>query len=152
MPKLSSCGAILFTIKGGKVHVILGKESSGWLPFKGGVEEYETLEEAAIREVYEETCGVVKIDKIELGHQFSNKRKKYYIGLVHVDHKVIKNFYKNKKKEKRKEFLEKHDIKMFPITSVMHEPRVHSLTKKSIRFYKKKLHNIQKNLINHLMI
>lgn len=78
--KKNSCGAILYTIKDNKVYIILGKESRDWFPFKGVCEKNETLEEAAIREIEEETCRIVKINNIALDCKYASYRKIYHIG------------------------------------------------------------------------
>ena len=84
--KIHSCGAILYTDFNNDIYVILGMEKGMWFPFKGTRETGETCTEAAIREIYEETCSIVKLDDIELNCQYSTKRKYYHIGLVYVNH------------------------------------------------------------------
>jgi ADP-ribose pyrophosphatase YjhB (NUDIX family) len=63
---LHSCGAVLYTIKGSRLYVVLGKEGDAYFHFKGCCEPGETYEETAIREVYEETMGLVRIKSIAL--------------------------------------------------------------------------------------
>lgn len=118
--KKNSCGAILYTIKDDKVYIILGKESKDWFPFKGVCENNETLEEAAIREIEEETCKLLKVNNINLHCKYASYRKNYHIGLVYVDKSFVKQFYYAKKKlteDKSTEdkYLEKNHIKMFSL-------------------------------------
>ena len=91
-----SCGALLYTCDPhGQLGVVLGverTESYGYLPFKGRPEANETYEQAAIREVYEETCGLVQVDHIELCHQFQTIHKRYFIGLIKVPYDIIEKF------------------------------------------------------------
>ena len=106
-----SCGAILYTFDhNNNIGIILGLESCGWLPFKGRNEFNETYEETAIREIYEETCGVVKLDTISLDHKFVSKNKTYYIGLIHVSYNFIDQFNIKLEKETREEFKEKKSV------------------------------------------
>ncbi len=59
-------GILPYAVHRGTLWVLLGKErafpdfpgSNLWAPFGGGVEEGESLEDAALREGYEETMGV----------------------------------------------------------------------------------------------
>jgi ADP-ribose pyrophosphatase YjhB (NUDIX family) len=143
-----SCGAIFYTFdKNGEIGIILGDEShvsaASWLPFKGSSEKGETYEQTAIREIYEETCGLIKLQSIQLEHRFSTKHKEYRIGLVEVPIEIIEQFDECKKREARKEFLEKKTIKFFPLKSVLSTPDVHIISKASILFYKDRLENNQ---------
>ncbi len=118
--KKNSCGAILYTIKDDKVHIILGKESRDWFPFKGVCEQNETFEQAAIREIEEETCKLVKVNDINLNCRYASYRKNYHIGLIYVDKSFVKRFYHVKKKliqnkETEEKYLEKNHIKMFSL-------------------------------------
>ncbi len=142
-----SCGAILYTTNlDGELGIILGDESrgdvSGWLPFKGGCKENETIEQAAIRELYEETCGLVKRDSIDLQNKFRTKRKEYHIGLCEVPYSIIVEFDIVREKETREEFMEKKRIKFFKFPDVLHDPLVHNISKSSILFYKDFLENL----------
>ena len=56
MKKEKSCGAVVFNIESGKIKYLLVRNLSGVYGFpKGHVENNETEEEIAIREVFEET-------------------------------------------------------------------------------------------------
>lgn len=143
-----SCGAILYTFNpDGELGVILGDESrnamDGWLPFKGGCREDETVQQAAIREIYEETCGLVKLETIDLQHKFTTKRKEYHIGLCGVSYELIHTFDIARKKEYREDFMEKKELKFFKFPGVLKDTSVHNISKSSILFYKDVLENLQ---------
>lgn len=136
-----SCGAILYAFNPeGKLGIILGDESnnhtSDWLPFKGGCQENETLEQTAIREIFEETCGLILIDDIELHHKFATKRKEYHIGLIEVPYELLKTFPLAKENETRENFMEKKALKFFPYPDILKDTSVHNISKSSILFYK----------------
>lgn len=137
----NSCGAILYTFDPeGRIGVVLGAEGSEeWLPFKGCNEEGETFEQTAIREIREETCGLVTLDSISLDHVFTTKHKIYRIGLCQVDYSIIEQFEKVRRSECRKEFREKQEIKFFPLETVFVKQKVHSISRASIKFYWDKL-------------
>lgn len=137
-----SCGAILVAMNpDGVPGVILGRErwSEEYFPFKGCIEGNETPVQAAKREIYEETVGLVSVDNIELGHRFATKSKKYHIGAALVDYAFIELFQKAYVAElagsKRNSFLEKTCVKFFPLSDALNDPSVHNLTKKSVSFY-----------------
>lgn len=136
-----SCGAILYAFDpDGKLGIILGDEARNlgdeWLPFKGCSHDGETLEQAAIREIFEETCGLVSLNSITLYHKFSTKRKEYYIGLVEVPYKLIEIFGEVRRTETREDFMEKRKIKFFSFPDVLTDPNIHNISKSSILFYK----------------
>lgn len=142
-----SCGAILYAFNPeGKLGVILGEESRSreeeWLPFKGGCREDETLEQAAIREIFEETCGLVLLNSIALHHKFSTKRKEYHIGLVEVPYELLTAFIEARKTETREGFMEKRKLKFFLFPDVLKETTVHNISKSNILFYKDTLEAI----------
>jgi hypothetical protein len=138
-----SCGAILYTFDhNNNIGIILGLESCGWLPFKGRNEFNETYEETAIREIYEETCGVVKLDTINLDHKFVSKNKTYYIGLIYVPYNFIDQFNIKLEKETREEFKEKKSVKFFKLYKCFNDKKIHYLSKNSIEFYLNDLINI----------
>lgn len=142
-----SCGAILYAFDpSGRIGIILGEENrsktDGWLPFKGGIQNDESLEQTAIREIYEETCGLVKIEQISLDHVFSTKRKEYHIGLCEVDYSIVEKFNESLANESRFEFREKRELKFFPLDTVLYTPGIHSISKSSILFYEDRLKNI----------
>ena len=145
-----SCGAIFYAINNdGELGIILGdesrSESNGWLPFKGGVSSEELDTEAASREIYEETCGLVKIDpsELRLNHVFMTKRKQYYIALVEVPYDIIAKFDEIRKNEHREEFREKRKLGFFKFPDVLGMNHIHSISKASVLFYKTQLENIQ---------
>ena len=151
--KKHSCGALLYTIYNNSIYIILGMEKGVWFPFKGTREKGETNEQAAIREIYEETCGITKIDRIELNCNFSTKRKHYHIGLIRVPPSIVNQFYKIKEQIYRVngyndncyKYLEKSNIKMFPLSAVKNI-NFHEVTKIPIKFYYDHLKMIENNL------
>jgi ADP-ribose pyrophosphatase YjhB (NUDIX family) len=142
----TSCGAILYTFNNfGELGIILGEElDECWLPFKGCNENGESLEETAIREINEETCGLIQLDSIELEHVFTTKRKKYHIGICEVPYDIIEKFEKAHLLENRIHYKEKKQIKFFPINECLNNDKIHSISKASIRFYWNKLKYINK--------
>ena len=63
MKQEKSCGAIILKDKDEKLKVLLVKHNQGhWAFAKGHVEENETEEETALREIKEETSLDVKLD------------------------------------------------------------------------------------------
>jgi len=138
----TSCGALLYTYNpAGSIGIILGCENGLWLPFKGCTEDNETYEQTAIREVEEETCGVVKLNSINLEHKFASKRKQYYIGLSLVDYGVIDRFNESIKNESRASHCEKKELQFFDLKSVLSDTRIHNITKASIKYYWNKLNS-----------
>lgn len=133
----TSCGALLYSYHNGEIGIILGNENpnDGFLPFKGRPEHGETREEAAIREIYEETCGLVKLQHITLSHQFSSKNKHYYIGICRVSYDIIDRFNKIRRDEIRENFKEKKMLKFFPLKSILLSKEVHPIAKASVRYY-----------------
>lgn len=138
-----SCGAILYSFHpaSGDLGVILGLEGWHWLPFKGGPNNSnETFKEAAIREICEETCGLVKINDIQLEHEFSSKNKHYHIGLVEVDYNIIDKFPELRDNVTEKAFMEKKKLSFFTLKELKNNMTdIHSITKASIDFYWDKL-------------
>ena len=135
----NSCGAILYsrhpTTK--KTGIILGLERGEWTPFKGCCNEGESFVDTAIREIKEETHGLVKLHDIKLHHQFSTKNKIYHIGLVFVDYDLLENFKEEKKKINTPAcYLEKEKLRFFPVDDI---PELldsfHIITRASIMFY-----------------
>lgn len=140
-----SCGAILYSYDtNGNLGIILGMEGWEWFPFKGCMAFGETFEETAIREIYEETCGLVSLQTIFLEHHFNSKHKHYHIGLVPVDYSLIDKFNQRIKTEERMEFLEKKCIKFFTIDELK-ICNLHQITKASINFFWDKLLLLSKN-------
>lgn len=136
----NSCGALFYTISPtGVIGVILGDESRKgtpeWLPFKGCVENNETYEETAKREIKEESGGLIVVDNIKLEHIFSTKRKTYHIGLVKVPYCIIEKYNSRRHLETRNEYTEKKELKFFPIDEVLLDYTVHSISRASIKYY-----------------
>jgi 8-oxo-dGTP pyrophosphatase MutT (NUDIX family) len=142
--KVHSCGAILYTIHNGKTYFILGKEHNQWTPFKGRVEPGESYEKAAIRELYEETGGLVKIDSIALNCCYSTIRKIYHIGLVYVPFDFAQQFARMLRAS-NDPHLEKTDVKYFDITD-LDSYDFHQISWIPIRFYINVLRSINMSL------
>ena len=150
-----SCGAILYAFNpNGELGIILGDEERSsiisYLPFKGGVEPGETPEQAAIREIEEETCGIVKLKSISLEHKFTTKRKEYQIGLAEVPYEIVNQFNQIIKHEDKDHYKEKRHIKFFLQRDLYRNPEIHPITKASLIYYKNKLEALARgSSINH---
>lgn len=147
--KKHSCGAILYTISKKKVYIILGMENGEWFPFKGTREKKENNIQAAIREIHEETCGIVNIEYIDLKCNFSTKRKHYHIGLVYVALNSINQFYKRRKNilentpfKDNDSYLEKTEINLFELDDIKNH-KFHEVTRIPVQYYKEFLCKIQ---------
>ena len=145
-----SCGAILYSYNpfNGQIGIILGLEGKHWLPFKGCNNKNETYEQAAIREIYEETCGIIKLKNIKLNHKFNSKNKHYHIGLVYVDYNLIRQFPKIRSTMIKNDFKEKQKIRFFPLSFFKkRKTKIHKLTMESINFYWNDLIHLSKKKI-----
>lgn len=141
-----SCGAILYSYdEDGNFGLILGYEDGYWLPFKGGPEINEIPEQTAIREIYEETCGLVKLNTINLEHRFMGRNKRYYIGLCEVPYSIVKNFKLLRSLQVDERFIEKKFIKFFPIHA-FYNNKIHNITKKSIYYYWDRIEALSRNI------
>ena len=154
--KKHSCGAILYTISKNKVYVILGMEHGGWFPFKGTREKHENNRQAAIREIHEETCGIVNIKYIDLKCNFSTKSKHYHIGLVYVPLDNIKKFYKTRKKimettPYKAAFLEKTEINLFKLDTITSYD-FHDVTRIPVNYYRECLSKLQSEVVKSTLI
>lgn len=138
-----SYGAIFYSVDpGGNPGVILGDEGDdceSYLPFKGAAEQDETPEQAACREIKEETSDLVDIGEIQLELKFSTKRKTYWLGLIKVDYDIVEKFNQKRELETRPECLEKKKIKFFTLVSVLQDETVHIISKTAIRYYFERL-------------
>jgi hypothetical protein len=155
--KRHSCGAILYTIYNEKIYIVLGMEKGEWFPFKGTSDNNENNKQTAIREIYEETCGVVRVNKIDLNCNYATKRKYYHIGLIKTHPNIINKFYQNKENllaslvnhDSYNAYLEKTDIKMFPLEYIF-KYNFHDITATPIKYYYKQLKKIEDTLKNKL--
>jgi predicted NUDIX family NTP pyrophosphohydrolase len=154
--KKHSCGGILYTLYNNQIYIVLGMEKGAWFPFKGIREKTETNKQAAVREIYEETCGVVNVSNINLQCNFSTKRKHYHIGLAFISINEIKQFYINRNKleyeiKNQKDidykwaYLEKTDLKIFKLDTIF-KNKFHEVTYKPIKFYYNYLKKIQSSI------
>jgi ADP-ribose pyrophosphatase YjhB (NUDIX family) len=145
----NSCGAIFYAFDpSGQIGIILGEEGDDFLPFKGCNEPGETYEQTAIREIHEETCGLINISDIKLEHVFSTKSKIYRIGICQVPYSIVEQFNKSRLLESRKVFREKKELLFFPITTVLSNPRVHNISRSSIKYYWDRIISLSENNIN----
>lgn len=144
-----SCGAILYAVHPvtKAIGIILGYEGNAWMPFKGCQKPNETYEAAAIREIYEETCGYVRLPGIELEHEFCTKRKIYHIGLARVDYKFINAFRTIRPLANQKEFMEKKAVRFFPVHEIDTQTDMHDITRRIIDFFKPKLQKYQEIIL-----
>jgi len=134
-----SCGALLWAVNPDtqEVGIILGKEFGKWYPFKGTQHEGETFEQTAIREIYEETAGIIEIKTIDLDFEFM-KNKKYHIGLVNVNYSLINEFNKKRNSETREHYKEKKSVQFFPINK-LDDYKFEEITQKCVDNYKEQL-------------
>jgi ADP-ribose pyrophosphatase YjhB (NUDIX family) len=155
--KKHSCGAILYIIRRGTVYIVLGMEKGQWFPFKGLRDRGETNTQAAIREIKEETCNSVHITNIDLNCNYSTKRKHYHIGLVRITPDEFSQFYYNRENMLNDwradnksscynwNYLEKNDIKMFPVDDIMNY-NFHEITEIPIKYYYNHLIKLQQDV------
>ncbi len=161
--KKHSCGAILYTIHNNSLYIVLGMEKAQWFPFKGVREKDETNQQAAIREICEETCGVVKaqdISDIDLQCNYTTKRKHYHIGLAYIPYGGIREFYKNRNKliaeseslteykggdAEKWAYLEKTQLSTFSLNAAT-TYKFHYITDTPIKFYHARLMEMQSTI------
>jgi hypothetical protein len=135
-----SCGAIFYTFDiHNNIEVVLGLEGDQWFPFKGCKEADETIKQTAIREIREETCGLVDIKEINLEHKFSSKRKIYFIGICEVSNDFVNQFEKKRLEETRVAFMEKKAVRTFSLSEAFTNKAVHNITKSSLYYFENKL-------------
>lgn len=156
--KKHSCGSILYTIYNNNIYIVLGLEKGEWFPFKGTREKGETNEQTAIREIYEETCKIVKIDSVELKCKYSTKRKHYHIGITFISFDKINKFHIERKSimddpylKHRLVYLEKTEIQFFKLDNIFNN-NFHEITYIPIRYYYSHLKNIQNKIHNQINI
>lgn len=154
-----SAGAILYTIVENKIYYILGSETP-WgvkpqkfdiyaqkfnvnkfdyrslFPFKGSIETYDkSLIETAIREIYEETLGLIKIDNINFDICFkSNKEKSYFIGFIEIDKSFVPNFNILRKDTEKMltysdNFKEKIGVVALPIECILENEKISRISR-----------------------
>jgi hypothetical protein len=143
----TSCGALFYSYDNeGNLGIILGLEGVDWLPFKGCNEIGETFEQTAIREIKEETCGLIVIENINLEHRFTSKRKHYCIGLCEVPYDIIDKFADLRANECRHEYNEKRKLRFFKVQETLHSDMIHNISKASIKYYWNKLMALKKKV------
>jgi hypothetical protein len=140
-----SCGGLLYAFDSdGDLGLILGYERCGYFPLKGRKEQGETIEQAAIREIYEESCGIVDIMDINLDCKIDSAKKRYYLGLVPVKYDIIQEFADRRKHETRSAFIEIEELKFYKLSELL-TMRLPLITYKAISFYKDILIKIANN-------
>ncbi len=135
-----SCGALLYTVVNGKVGLVLGFENGHWMPFKGCREKHETIEAAAIREIYEETGGYLTLKTINLALCYESARKNYYIGCAYVSRHVIETYNENVSRF-RGCFAEKSCLRFFPLDQPM---KYHHIVESVLKVYRPFLELMQR--------
>lgn len=141
-----SCGALLYAFDAnGKVGVILGLEDHHWFVFKGGPEQDEDVKSAAIREVYEETNKLVKLESIEITYVRKTNHKEYHIGLCMVPYSIIDAFNSADKTYLDSKYVEKKELRFFTIDEALMCRNVHAITKDTIIRYKDNLMLLDKH-------
>lgn len=151
--KQHSCGGVLYTIINHTIYIVLGKEGSDYYHFKGCKMKNETFEEAAIREIYEETMALIKLKEIKLLYnELITKRKHYHLGLVKVNKNLANKFKKKKQIENvennlkdKPEYKEKKNIKYFKLDEIF-KNNLHYVTIMPILFYYNYLKKLQNKL------
>ncbi len=86
MNKEKSCGAVVFTRRGGEIRFVVVQEASGAYSFpKGHMEGDETEEQTAVREIWEETGlrpaflpGFRETDEYELSEKPGTRKQVVY--------------------------------------------------------------------------
>ena len=148
----NSCGAVLFCFVNHKIHIILGKEYQDYFHFKGTCTKSETLEQAAIREVYEETLGIVNVSRLPLlCTHVQTKKKKYHLGLICVQPSFVSQFTSKRKRVLNnslsqfsdKRFLEKQHVALFPLHDL---PFMRYVTQEPINFFSSFLMSVQESI------
>ena len=143
-----SCGGILYAYNNaGDVGVILGREGGGYFPLKGRKEPGETMEQTAMREIYEESCGTVKLNDIVLDCKIESTSKKYFLGLVEVNYNIIEEFINKRKNETRPSFIELTELKFYKLSELF-ATKLPLVTYKAVCFYRSKLSKLQHKKYN----
>lgn len=141
-----SCGALLYAFNtNGQVGVILGLEDNHWFVFKGGPEQGEDVKTAAIREVYEETNKLVKLESIDITYVRKTNHKEYHIGLCMVPYSIIEEFNSADKTYLDSKYIEKKELRFFTIDEALMCRYVHAITKDTIIRYKDNLMLLNKH-------
>ena len=140
-----SCGALLYAFDvNGQVGVILGLEDKHWFVFKGCPEPDEDIKSAAIREVYEETNKLVKLESIEITYIRKTNHKEYHIGLCEVPYSIVDAFNSLDKSGLDAKYVEKKELRFFTIDEALFNSKVHNITKDTIIRYMDNLQLLNK--------
>ena len=77
-----SYGALLFTFIDNDLKIVLGKEYGLWHLFAGGRNGWESHSDAASRELYEETRGIVNVSRFSIPVAYQKRNgKQFQIGI-----------------------------------------------------------------------
>lgn len=140
-----SCGALLYAFDvNGRVGVILGLEDKHWFVFKGCPEQGEDIRAAAIREVYEETNKLVKLESIEITYIRKTNHKEYHIGLCEVPYSIVDTFNSLDRSGLDAKYIEKKELRFFTIDEALFNGKVHNITKDTIIRYMDNLQLLDK--------
>jgi len=140
-----SCGALLYACKDGEIGVVLGIEGGNYFPLKGGKFAGETDEQTAIREVFEESCGLVDLKRISLDCTVHSLTKRYHLGLVEVSHDIIEKFAARRATETRPSFAELSGLKFIKLAD-LENMKLPLVTYKAVSFYKDRLFELEKKI------
>lgn len=152
-----SAGILLYRIRNGAPEFLLGRDVKyeSWSDFGGKHDncDYKQPLNTAVREFYEETCGIIlntydmikKINQRSVRIQcLSYKKKTYYMYVVKYDNEIdIEVIFKDQfdflqQSKVCSKFREKSEIKWFGIDSIVND-------KQNIRgvFYNSFLYNLE---------
>jgi mutator protein MutT len=117
--------AVAILIKGDEVLLIYRKNEKEYFVFPGGgVEEGETIEEAVIREMLEETTMEVKINKLLYHHIYDNDTEQYFYLCDYVsgEPKLDENSEEKEKMLEGKDFYDPKWIKIKELKNMLVYP------------------------------
>lgn len=123
----SSCsyGAMFYTRISGIPHVILGSEGpeKTWCPFTGQIEKHETSKDCAIREVFEESRGLIELNEVFFDFTWHKKSGgEIGIMLVYVEPDFIEKFNKMDVSKLPNSYSEKSEVRAFELGQVVKIP------------------------------
>ena len=154
-------GILPYAVHRGTVWFLLGKErafpdfpgSNLWAPFGGGVEQGESLEDAALREGYEETMGIfgtpaklgAKVDPAPWYHRGGMTR----LLRVRYDPKLPQYFrrfyrYSTHCRKSCEGWYEKTAVRWFRLEDLLHPSRLALRPE-----FRKTLRSLQRHLMAH---
>lgn len=116
--------AVSILIKGDEVLLIHRKNEKEYFVFPGGGVEEETVEEAVIRELQEETMIEVKINKLLYHHIYDNNTEQYFYLCSYVKGipGLSEDSEENKKMQEGKDFYDPKWIKIEELKNMLVYP------------------------------